>query len=315
MGKKILLFVFSFFVLVTSCRSNEISMHENQSVSLNPIEGCTETVSPSLTPTIYSPTEIAFTPTFTPFPPYQNKEILFQYYVSGNHADFDIFFEPHTDNILTQIVIYTDGLQIINDGGEYYHQKSMSDDEIHAFFSELEALGFFAIESNHEHDPTDMLYDYGSQYQPSSDGLWDCIYVNANLKKTLCIYESDKEYLIQKMKDILKYLDNFEPSGTAMYTPDRLLLTVYEIEPASQADSIQTIPWREEFPSLEFTVPNQYEYDDPGSVIYISGDLAEEIYTFFDGMNGYGRFTQNGKEYIVDMRVVLPHEKVINAYQ
>jgi hypothetical protein len=49
--------------------------------------------------------------------------------------------------------------------------------------------------------------------------------------------------------------------------------------------------------------------------MYIEGDMAKEIYTFITDSHSQGVFIQDGKKYIVDVDVVLPHETVINAYQ
>jgi hypothetical protein len=38
--------------------------------------------------------------------------------------------------------------------------------------------------------------------------------------------------------------------------------------------------------------------------------MAKEIYMFFEGSDSSMVVSQNGNEYLVDIRVLLPHEKV-----
>jgi hypothetical protein len=270
------------------------------------------------TPTRIQPTQPPSTPTFTPFPPFHGKRIVFDYYVIGNQADFDMFFDPPSGNILTRLVLYDDGQMIIADGDdETYKQKVLSSTEIKSFLSKLEVLGFYSLESNQNHDPTDKLYNFEGKYEEVGviGGLKYCILVNADKSRNLCVKDSYIQYLIPKMMNILKYLDKFKPVGMTSYFPDRILLTVREADPSSDTLPATVTPWNENFPSLEFTHPSKYAYDDSSSTMYVDGDMAKEIYLFFENSDGNGVFTQNGKDHIVSIRVLLPHEKVINAYQ
>jgi hypothetical protein len=175
------------------------------------------TPEPSLTatPTKVSPTQPPPTPTFTPFPPYQNKQVVFNYYVAGNKSGFDEFFAPESCcSINTRIVLYDDGQMII--AGK---QKVLSSDEMKRFLSKLETLGFYSIESNQQRDITDKLYDFGNNYQEVNDGLKYCILVSAEKSRQLCAREDYMQYLVPEMKAIFKYLDEYEPVGMTPYYP------------------------------------------------------------------------------------------------
>jgi hypothetical protein len=247
-------------------------------------------------------TQQPLTPTLTPLPKYQNKQVIFDYYVRGDHSVYDIFFDPGSFRSYSKFVLYDDGQLIIP--GEPYRQKVLSTDEVKQFLSKLETLGFYSLESNQKHDPTDKIYNYGDNYQKSYDGREYCISINAYKSKSLCVYEPDIQFLIPKMKKILNYLDEYQPMSMTPYSPDRVLLWVNEGRNAYDNNLPETaIPWGEHFPPLG------------NSITYVDGDVAKDIYLLFASPFAGEVFSQNGKEYTVYIDVVLPHEKVTNANQ
>lgn len=262
----------------------------------------TKTLQPTLTSTSTS--------TITPLPSYQNKQVLFDYYVIGDHSVYDGFFDPDSFRSYSRLVLYNDGQMIIppseGEMGGTYKQKFLSPDEIKRFLSKLDAMGFYSLESNQKHDPTDKLYNYGNNYQESFDGREYCISVNDDKSRNLCVYEPNLQYLIPKMKTILQYLDEYEPAGMTPYYPDRILLWVQAgRDPYNDNLPATAILWDEHFPSLETSNP----------IMFVDGDMAKEIYMLIGGTNKGMVFSQNAKEYTVYIDVVLPHEKMTNAYQ
>lgn len=257
---------------------------------------------PSSTPTKTPRPTLPPLPTLTPLPSYQTKQVIFEYNVIGDHSVYDFFFEgsPSWSNL----VLYSDGQMIIP--GETYKQKILSPNEIEQFLSKLESLGFYSLESNQKHDETDKLYNYGNNYQTSFDGRFYCISVDAVRSRDLCVYEPDIQYLVPEMKNILQYLDEYEPTGSTTYYPDRLLLWVRAgRDPYDENLPPTAIPWNNHLPPLSARNP----------ITYVDGDAAQEIYRLFDSTNTGKVFSQNGKEYTVYFYVVLPHEKVTNSNQ
>jgi hypothetical protein len=279
--------------------------------SPTPKRRATEISTLTSTPTRIQPTESSATPTFTPFPPYPNKGVVFDYYVIGNQAYWDEFFDPPSGNILTKLVLYDDGQMLIAGTGETYKQKVLSSAEIKSFLSKLESLGFYSLASNQKHDPTDDLYDFEGKYEEVGvfGGLRNCILVDADKSRNLCVHDSYMQFLIPEMKNILQYLDTYKPAGMASYYPDRILLTI-QSDIDSSIEHPSAIPWDEHFPSLEKN-PKRYTRDNSIQVMYVDGDMAKEVYLFFVGAHTKV-VSQNGKEYIVYLRVLLPHEKVKN---
>lgn len=228
-------------------------------------------------------------------------------------ANWDAFFDPISGNVVTRLVLYDDGQLLLAGAGETYKQKKLSSADIKSFLSKLEILGFYSLESNQHDDQTDKLYDFGNNYQRTFDGLWDCVSVHADKSRTLCVDENYIQYLIPKMKSILHYLDGYKPAGMTPYYPDRILLDIQsDIDPS--IDNPPATPWAEHFPSLGYD-PSRFTTGISNQVIFIDGDMAKEISLFFKGSNGWKVVSQNGIEYIVSIRVLLPHEKVKNPQQ
>jgi hypothetical protein len=275
--------------------------------SLTPEPSFTVTATSTLTPTPkFQPTELSS----TPFPPYHNKGVVFDYYVTGNQADWDTFFDPPSGNIVTKLVLYDDGQILIAGTGETYQQKVLSSAEIKSFLSKLETFGFYSLESNQKHDITDNLYNFEGKYEEVGviGGLRNCISVDADKSKKLCVHDSYMQFLIPEMKNILQSLNAYKPAGMTPYYPDRILLTIQIAD--SSVDNSPAIPWDERFPPLEKD-PSRYTSDTSNQVMFIVGDMAKEIYLFFEGTDTKV-VSQNDKEYVVYLRVLLPHEKVKN---
>ncbi|HEY9526358.1 MAG TPA: hypothetical protein VIR02_04695 [Anaerolineales bacterium] len=295
--KKLLFISMMFCIVLASC--SDVNNVPTVVPSVSPEPSATAT----LTPTKIRPTRtFAPTPTLTPLPAYQNKQVIFEYNVTGNHSDYDFFFEDSPS--WSKLVLYSDGQMIIP--GKTYMQEMLSPVEMKQFISKLEALGFYSIESNQQHDTSDKLYKYGNNFEESYDGLLDCIVVNAEKSRELCIYEPAMEYLVPKMKNILRFLDTYEPKGTTPYSPDRLLVSIQSgRDPYNDNLPKDAVPWPDNLPSL----------DTFKSITYVDGEIAREIYNLFDDTNAGKVFTQSGKEYTMYFYVVLPHEKLSNAYQ
>jgi len=292
------IWLFLFISLLFACSSQN-----SQPVALPPSTPIpTATVIPTQTeiqPTL-TPLPIQ-SPTITLIPPYPTKHVLLDYTVSGFHTPYDDLFIFY-DFTWSHLVLYTDGQMIIP--GSPYEQKILSTDEINQLFAQLESLGLYTIESNQKHDPTDKLYNFGDQYSRIYDGLWSCILVNGNRSRNLCAYEPFREFLVPEMESLLQFIDKYHPAGMSQYYPDRILLWVQAGRSPYDPDLPENaIPWTEVSLPLE-TIDQK--------VIYAEGEMAKELYALY-GDKGY-LFNENGKEYTVNMQIVLPHEKITNRY-
>jgi len=288
-------FVVLFFVFVViGCQNSVLeiptvtSSTPSQLPTLTVIPSSTSTLPPSRTPT-------AFATPFPTFPPYTQKQVIFSYSVYGNHSLFDVALSG--DLAYSKIILYSDGQLIIP--GNPYKQKKLSNDEIKQLFSQLEVMGFYSLETNQKHDPTDLLYDFKGQFAKSYDGLYDCV-TDVVKDREICVRDHLIEFLVQPMKDILQFLDNYEPKNMSVYQADRLLLSVEAQPPAWYViDNPEVILWPTNFPSLE---------TDEWKLLYVDGDLASQIFSLYGSQVDARLINANDVEYYVIVQPVLPHE-------
>ncbi len=309
MGKTLVLSVVMCLLLV-SCSGQQAIPTSRSSTPARPTPAATST------PTVSRSTELLPSPTLTPLPPYPNEKVIFEYYTLGNQSYFGPFFEQGFRE-LPKLVIYEDGLAIVK--RDSYMQKVLSADQVKRLFSKLEELGFYSLESNQKHDPTDKLYNFANNYQGFADGLRECVYLKADQERTLCAHESQKQYLVPGMQGILRYLDAYDPGGLTPYYPDRILLWVQrQKDPYSDALPGTPIPWSDGLPNLDRLPPGEFSsYGEvpPQQISYFDGPTAKAIYLLLDGSPYADKVvTQDGQEYIVSTTVVLPHEQLTNAF-
>jgi len=206
---------------------------------------------------------------------------------------------PEVDLYLTNFdwsnfVVYADGQLIIP--GNPYQQKALSQEEINQLLANLEILGFYNLDNEH-------LHNFGNQDPPKiTDGMVYCISVAGEKEHDLCSYKPYESFLVPEMKNILQYLNNYQPDGLSIYLPDRILLYVQ----AGRNPYVTELPkdailWTESSISLE---------TDTEKMIYVDGDIAKELYRLY-GDKIYV-FTENGTEYTVSMEAILPHQELRN---
>jgi hypothetical protein len=260
---------------------------------------------PSSTATLTRTPQPTLTATVTPLPAYNTKQVIFNYYVNGILSQSNVFFERNSFRSYSKIVLYEDGQLIIT--GKTYRQIVLSQSEVKQFLSKIESLGFYSLESNQAHDQTDKLYNFESDYRRGYDALLYCVLVNAEKSRELCVEETGIPFLTPKMGNILKFLNEYQPTGMTTYYPDRIVLWVERGRKLSDDQLVvDPIVWKEQFPSIE-TSDQKF--------MYLDGDVAKDISMLFDNIYAGKVVSQNGIEYTVHVDIILPHEKVTNSYQ
>ena len=237
------------------------------------------------------------TQTVTLIPPYPAKQLLLNYAMAGSHSPFEMYYVNY--GFGSNLVLYNDRQMIIP--GKVYKQKIISEDEVSQLFSKLETLGFFSLTQ-------DNLYNFGNQEPPKVfDGTMYCVSVFGEREQEVCAYKPHESFLVPKMKNVLQFLNEYQPKDMTPYDPDRILLWV---QPGRNPDISdlpkESIPWKDSFPSL--VVSNL-------QIAYAEGDIAKEIFALFDNEITFKVFNQDGIEYTVLVEIVLPHEEITNLYE
>ena len=218
--------------------------------------------------------------------------MIFEYrYDGGDHGIFDDLVSPHIPNL----ILYSDGLLIVAKDSLY--QKVLSEQEIHSFMSQIEQKGFYNIETNQQHDPTDKLYNFSSDYESAFDGRYLCVSTDT---KRICAYEPVIDYVIPSMKNIFKYLDSYLPSNMTPYQADRILLQIIEgSDYIPEEYRPNQIEWTDDLPALQET-----------PTFFVDGETAAKIFALFDYSANWKILVYKDKEYTVFARPVLPHEVI-----
>jgi len=260
----------------------------------------TETVVPTITP---SPTYTA-TPLVN-IPPYATKEVILKY----THSRAALGLPDEYFDVLlgirptTKLVIYSDGQLILQKASKSIVTKTLTEGEIHQLLFQLDQLGFHMIDTNQKHDDTDLLYDFGGRYLQVgvTDGAFSCLSIRDT---EICYYEPYKDFVMPQALLLFQLVDNYSPSSTTLYQPDRILLYVSpgpDLYHSFVENPMTTMSWPSGLPSLE---TSQEKY------IYLEGKQAQEFFSFLDGFTKPMIFNENGKDYSVLSTVVLPHETI-----
>jgi hypothetical protein len=284
-NKVLILLAYSIFLF--GCDGQQIRLPVVATAS--PIPPITFTPVPTLTSTKIPTTPITSTPTY---PSYQVKDVIFEYiYSGGDHGIFDPLVSPH----IPKLILYSDGLLIIDK--DSLHQKVLSEQEVLSFLSQLEQRGFYTIETNQQHDPTDKLYNFSNGYESAFDGRYLCVSTET---KRICAYEPFIDSVIPSMKNIFKFLDGYSPSNTTSYQADRILLQIIEgSDYLPQEYRPNQIEWADDLPSLQ-EMP----------AMLVDGKAAATVFALFDYSMSWKIVAYKDKEYTVFARPVLPHEVI-----
>jgi hypothetical protein len=248
----------------------------------------TATISPTSTPVI----------TVTPLPT-ASKKVLFLYASIGDHSNFDLY---RYSDFWPIMAIYTDG-QIIMSGNPD-REKMMSPKELDNFLAKLDKLGFYTIESNQKHDPSDSLYTMTDKdYERIYDATSYCLFVYAKKTRRLCYYTPFERFLVHQMQDLLQFVDEYDLPDMSPYSPERILISV-NTGNMTDDPKLQAIPWRESSLSLaELTIKNY-------GVNFVGGNLAKKLYGQYGSKTHV--FMENEQEYTVYILDVWPHEELIS---
>jgi hypothetical protein len=251
---------------------------------------------------------------FSPTPPFsldslQGTPILASYsvkqplllYFSGEGSMGSIFDPFRLDVVTPRLYLYSDGLFLVGDEKGQILQKQLSQSDISALLAKLRQLGFYQLQTNGQADQSDPLYHFGpGQYQQVSDASFTEIKTFGATPKEISIYEPLLPYIVQPLKNILAYLNNYRPAGLSPYQPDRLLAEVMPGRNPDLTDQLASLSWPATLPAPDEVSANGF--------LYLQGQPAATLYSLI-GNHEYGVFTYNGDEYTVDaIAPIFPHE-------
>ena len=214
-------------------------------------------------------------------------------------------FTPH-------VVLYTDGEFFIPGDYSWYLETTLSTAQMCTLLERIANTGFFQIPGTGALGRDDPIYSFAATPEVSYGAPAQYIQVNGNPAQIVGIYSPYKDYVISPIKSVLRLLNNYRPAGLKLYKPDRLLLVVDEgrslfDELTSYHDNRPTATpqlrvWPAQLPPLA-DLWGRLTYHQ----VFIQGDLVEPMLNL-NLPQHFGVFTDQGQEYTVIMRPLLPDE-------
>jgi hypothetical protein len=308
---KLAIILFAFTTLLVACASPSPSPTV-QAISTTDLSSSTpapsfattnptKTLAAQATP---SPADIS-TPTLT-IPPYITKQVILEYTRSRAALGMpDEYFDPLLGNSpTTKLVIYSDRQLVLQTASKSMVTKVMTDNEIQQLLYKVDQLGFHTIDTNQKHDDTDSLYKFEGRYLEVgvTDGAFSCLSIEGD---KMCYYEPYADFLIPQVKLLFQFLDSYTPGNFTAYEPDRILLFVslgQDLSNSFVEQPMASIPWPSDLLSLGASQENY---------IYLEGADALKFFSLGDGIAKPMIFSENGKDYSLLPRIMLPHETVL----
>jgi hypothetical protein len=289
---KIIIPVLVAFFMISGCLQATPSVTVEPSTSTKTID--VNTPRPSRTPRPSNTPRPILTATMTSWVRvYPTKKALLIYGAIARTDYNQNFFQWGDFSLDPSLILYEDGQLILTNS---LFEKKLSQAETQAIVSKLEKLGFPQMQETYDTNPDSLLtvpadMNYDPRY-PYIEITFD-----KNSPKSITYRKDQEQYLIQPMKEIVSYLNSFSSAGAARYKPDRMLVAAGDIEQIPEGEKI--IPWPEDVPS-----PLHRSF---ARVFYIEGNEALKLYQAA-GENLSGYFSFEGKNYVVYLRPILPHE-------
>ncbi len=314
---KIYILVIGFIlVILTGCSTSTsatptliptatpVSQTRSLSTSL-PLPTSTPTARPALTS---SPTIVpSATPNLTPVPtPGPIKPIFLEF--GGTGGDGGTSYDAFFGRSMPSIILYTDGELLIR-GEQYnvrdlYVEKHLSTFQMCSLLRQIRTTGYFSVTGNGQHYPNDPIYQKSIDLGQGGGG--DLLQVNGEQHKWVFIYNSEVDNLIPQVKAAYLLISKYHPQGMKPFSPDRIILRV-EHQPADdwfyRPTPAPAQQWPTELPSLAEILKDQ----SADREVVFQGNSATLIRKLIQ-LPGGGYFSENGSEYFIVARPLLPHE-------
>jgi len=197
------------------------------------------------------------------------------------------------------LVLYANGHLLLSPPRVPLVEKVLTTDEVCDLLRAIEAAGFYDVTTDGTHRVSDPLYKLPTDTPNSYDAPEFRVLVNGESPKDIWVYEPYLEYLVPAMQAVLNLLHDYYPAGLARYHADRLILGALEGREAWMDQAEPAIAWPDTLPPLATLL-------DDG--LYLEGVAAHSLYEDFAYPYGLRFYVDEGKEYAVVARPILPHE-------
>jgi hypothetical protein len=247
------------------------------------------------------------TPTLLSYP---GKQVLIEYtYVRAGLGGFG---EEVVGSGLPDLILYSDGELIIH--RKKIYEKKLSVVETCSLLKNIEDFGYFRVVDNGESERrNNPLYVDLPTGVPTKffDGDMYHIVVNGPNPKQTWVDPPFFDYLVPAMKEILIFLQYYQPTAMEEYQPDRLLLYIShgrEDRVVSWMENKSPARWPEANIHLSDNAVDIKKFDPDYRGLYLTGDSAKKIYALFQKPYATRILVDRGQEFTAIARPILPNE-------
>lgn len=246
------------------------------------------------------PTQRTTSPTVTPVvETYPLKQVWIAF---GSTPKFHPDFETAFPATIPTLVIYTDGT-MIQYRNKTFQTKKLGKTEVCDLLTRIGQLGFSQLQTNGIDYEDDPIYAGLPAGATRAGDAYEYLIVNGDPPKSLWVYEPIQAYAIQTVKEIMNVFRKYAPAGMHSYTPDRVGLFVQAGRPYKGLEKLKAIPW---------PVNTPLKGENAQGALYLEGKPAVQVFRIFQKPYTTLVFTEQGQEYTVVSRPLLPHERRIN---
>lgn len=303
-------------VAVTRVKPTEaataVSIQPSQEPTPNPTH--TPLPSPTATPTqTPQPTETPVPPTATAMPTaIPTKPWLIQLSYPG--GDGGTNYDKYFGRGMPDLILFNDGQMLIRDRNdiskswlenEWFVEIFLAQDEIQELFAQIESAGFFEKIQERSNSDADWLYNFDETTE-FSDGVGGPLLCITLGDETNCIpiYAPYIPYLVPEIANTLSLIQDFHPADKVYipYAPETMNLWIEPMRDTIRTDEVSQT-WPENLPAVSQLL-EQY----PSGIVRLHGDEAMPFFTLFDSQIDDGLFSDDGIEYYMISRPLLPSE-------
>lgn len=265
----------------------------------------TPTPVPSATPSPVPTATLSPVPTHIPTPePGPRKPILI---VAGGYGgDGGTSFDDYHGRDTPSFILYADGQLLVFGGRDQYEQKyferALSPIETCSILDRIRGTGFLTARGTGANYPLDRIYSTIKEEMPMGGPKY-VIQVNGNPSKTVSIETTWFDVLVPQIRQTYVLISRYPIAGMRPFVSDRVILHLERYADIDYPPDLPVLPWPVGAPSVTSLVAAA---DSRGN-LELDGVAGAEMKHFLK-LPGIARYVDNGIEYILAGRQLLPHE-------
>ncbi|MBE0698568.1 MAG: hypothetical protein IH586_16750 [Anaerolineaceae bacterium] len=235
---------------------------------------------------------------------YPHKEVWISYeFSSAVHDEYEAFLGIRN---FPKLVLYTDGQLIQYKNKLPIQTKILSTAEICNLFITLESLGLSKIQTNGTGSLDDPIYQNTTDLGRVYDAGTTILNINGSVPRRYAVYEPYKDHAVKQIKDIFAFLDQYTFNDMRPYHADRLSVYVQD----DREQYLQTHPSLKDFTPIPWPADATPLSQNNEGMLSLEGEIASNIFDLTGGypMGSGGLFVDNGVEYLVNVKPILPDE-------